>query len=435
MSAVDCPVGARSRTSVLPFALGAVAAALAWVYFGPGFCALFRPPPDTYRDFAQEWLSARNFWVGEPVYAPQNPAMRRYTGHDIPVFADEMKWNAHPPVTVLVALPVGLITDYAASHQTWNLVTFLLFVIGLVLMGRELGVGARGGTALAALALIVSWNATHQHLFQGQLGFLIAFFLAVGWVADHRGNQGAAGAAVGVAAALKVFPALVLVYFVAARQWRAVGVALLTGLALHAVALALFGPATFETYVRDVLPSLKKFQGSWQNVSLTGYWERIGADLGAPAVGTAVAIGCRLLVVAGVYWIGRRAAGPDERGRAFALAVVGMLLASPIVWTHYFVLLGVPLLFLWQRLPCGPARAALVAVGVILWLPERLVPGLYLGFGTVQEMSSLDPIPGGLEMSVVGLGPFTYALVALFLLAGFARLAPAPSPVVAPVTP
>jgi hypothetical protein len=110
-----------------------------------------------------------------------------------------------------------------------------------------------------------------------------------------------------------------------------------------------------------------------------------------------------------------------------------MVLASPIAWNHYFILLTVPLLFLWQRLPRGPARVALVAVGAVLWLPERLIPDLYSGTGTVWEMSSLDPLPGGIEMAVVGLGPFTYALVTLFLLVGFARLTPTPAP--APVTP
>ncbi|MBN9121895.1 MAG: DUF2029 domain-containing protein [Planctomycetes bacterium] len=432
MSAVDRPAVVGSRVPVLRLALGAAAAALVLMYFGPLFFALFRPS-DPYRDFSQEWLSARNFWTGTPVYAPQHAAMLRHAGFDSPFFEVEMKWNAHPPVAVLVALPFGLITDYATAHLAWNCVTFSLFVLGLVLLARELGVGVRGGAAFGALALVVSWNAVHQHLYQGQLGFLIAFLLAVGWVADHRGRQTAAGVAVGTAAALKVFPGLLLVYFVAAGRWRAAAAALLTGLLLYAAALALFGPAAFETYVRDVLPSLDRFQSSWSNVSLTGYWKRVGAALDVPAVGTIVAAVCRLLVVAAVWWVGRRASGADGHGRAFAFAVVGMLAASPIAWTHYFVLLAVPLLVLWQRLPLGPARVALVVAGAVLWVPERLIPGFYLGIGTVWGMSSLDPMPGGVEMAVVGLGPFTYALTALFLLVGFARPAPVPAPT--PITP
>ncbi|VTS01086.1 membrane protein : Putative conserved integral membrane protein OS=Planctomyces maris DSM 8797 GN=PM8797T_17824 PE=4 SV=1: DUF2029 [Gemmata massiliana] len=423
MSAVDRP-GVEPRTPALRFALGAAAAALAFVYFGPVFFGQFRPS-EPGRDFSQEWLSARNFWTGAPVYSPQRDAMLRHSGLDTPYFEAEMKWNAHPPVAVLVALPFGLITDYAAAHLVWNCVTFFLFVLGFVLLARELGIDVRGGAAFWALALIVSWNAIHQHLFQGQLGFLIAFLLIVGWIADHRGHQTAAGIAVGIAAAMKVFPGLVLVYFVAAGRWRAVAVALLTGVLLHAVALALFGPAAFETYVRDVLPSLGRFQDSWLNVSFTGYWRRIGFALGAPAVGVAVAVACRLLAIVAIWWVGRSAVGADDRGRAFALAVVGMLLASPIAWTHYFVLLVIPLLFLWQRLPSGLARVALVAVTAVLWLPERLVPALYLGTEAVSG-SSLDTMPNSVWMAVVVLGPFTYALAALFLLVGFARLTPVP---------
>lgn len=425
MSAAARP-GAGPRVSLLRLVFGGAAAALALVYFGPVFFGLFRPS-DPHRDFSQEWLSARNFWTGAPAYSPQHAAMLRHTGLDAPFFEGEMGWNAHPPAAVLVALPFGLITDYVPAHRAWNYATCSLFVLGLVLLARELGMSASDGAAFGALALIVSWNAVHQHLYQGQLGFLIAFLLAVGWVADHRGWQTAAGVAIGTATAMKVFPGLMLVYFVAAGRWRAAATALLTGLLLCVVALVLFGPAAFETYVRDVLPSLDRFQESWLNVSFTGYWKRVGTAIGAPALGTALAVTCRLLVIAAIWRVGRRASETGERGRAFALAVVGMLLASPIAWTHYFVLLAVPLLFLWQRLPLGPARVALVAVVAVLWLPERLIPALCLGTDTASG-SSLGSAPGGIGTAILILGPFTYALATLFLLAGFARLTPAPAP-------
>ena len=75
MSAVTRPA-AESRVSLIRFGLGAAAAVLALVSFVPVFFGLFRPA-DPYRDFSQEWLSARNFWVGEPVYSPQRAAMVR----------------------------------------------------------------------------------------------------------------------------------------------------------------------------------------------------------------------------------------------------------------------------------------------------------------------------------------------------------------------
>jgi hypothetical protein len=79
-------------------------------------------------------------------------------------------------------------------------------------------------------------------------------------------------------------------------------------------------------------------------------------------------------MLAGAWWCYRR--GHDERVLYAAAIGVG-LVASPIVWAHYLVLLAAPLLVL------GARRAALVwfaATGWLLVLPhhalERLAPDL-----------------------------------------------------------
>ncbi len=417
----------ESRESILRPALWVVAAALSILYFGPALIGVFRPPPDTYPDFVQEWLSARNYWSGEPIYLPQQEAMRRHSGRDIPAFAAELSWNAHPPVAVLTALPFGRISDYSTAHLAWNLATFPLFVLSLALVLRELNIQMRWWSVFAIIALVVSCQAVLSQLYQGQLNFVILFLLVIAWVADRRGYQVAAGVAVGTAAALKIFPGLLLVYFVATGRWRAAVAALIVGLALNAVALATFGLGPFEVYTREILPSLNVFRGSWRNVSLTGYWSRVGVSLGLPIIGTAGAALCQLTVVGIVWWVSRRAVTADDRDRAFSLAVIGMLLASPVAWSHYFVLLLLPLLLLWQRLPRGWAIGVLVAASAVLWVSERFFPELLIGRVAVREVTGLSPMPGGLTMAVVGLGPFTYALVGLFLLMAFARFTPTDS--------
>ena len=425
MSTVPCNAPAEPRASVLRPALCLSALAVALLHYGPGFADTFRPAPDVYPDFVQEWLSARNFWAGEPVYSPQRAAMRRHTGEDLPAFDTELPWNAHPPVAVLFALPFGRIADYPAAHLAWNLATFPLFLLSLVLIARELGLPVNGWSACAAAALIVSWNAAANQIFQGQLNFVILFLLTLAWIADRRGYQVGAGAAVGAAAALKVFPALLLVYFAATGRWRAAAAAVLAGLVLNLFAMGLFGPAAFETYVRDVLPSLDIFRAAWSNVSLTGYWTRVGVSLGVKPVGAAAAVLCQFAVVAAVWVAGRRAAGADGHDRAFALAVVGMLLASPVAWTHYFVILPLPLLLVWSRMPRGLALGVLAAASAALWLDPLFVPGLVIGRAEAEAMTNTSPFPGGFVMAGAGLGTYTYALVAIFLIIGFTRFSAA----------
>jgi hypothetical protein len=407
------------------FLVWAAAAAVVVLYLGPMFLRFFRPPPDTYPDFVQEWLSARCYWMGEPVYLLQRDAMRRVTGQDLPQL-DERPWNAHPPVAVLVALPFGLIADYRTAHLIWNLTTFALFLIGLALIVRQLRLPLHWWSVCPVIVLVIADNPVISQLWHAQLNFLLGFLLTVAWVARRNGYRSAAGIAAGLAIAIKLFPGLVLVYFVAARMWREALVTVFAALAANLVTLGLFGVSAFETYIHEVLPSLKVFRGSWGNASLTGYVTRVVMAFSADVVAVRlVGIGQLTIVVAIVY-AARRATTLGQHDRAFALAIAGMPLASPIAWAYYFVLLTLPVLLLWQRLASGWTRVVFAAAVIILLLPEGLYPGLYNtlvpGSPDVSGLANHLPTPRNIGLNVIGLGMPTLALVVVFVLLAAARL-------------
>ncbi|HSQ55797.1 MAG TPA: glycosyltransferase family 87 protein, partial [Gemmata sp.] len=415
---------APPRDALIRAAMGATAAILAIIYFGPAFVGVFKPQPDDYRDFVQEWLSVRNYRAGEPIYLPQRAAMKREIGADIPGFDVGLRYNAHPPVAVLLALPWAMFDDYATAHLAWNLVTVPLFFLSIVLLTREYGIAVQWWAIFPILTLTLLCQSLLCQLYQGQLNFVILMLLVAALMADRRGNQLAAGAAVGVAMALKIVPGLLLVYFAATRRWRAVAAAIVVAAGLNAIALAVFGIDAFRDYVTDVLPSLKVFRGGWRNISLTGYWAHVGMGIGAPAACAIAGVICQFAVVAMVWIVSRRATTPEERDRALGLAILGIPLASPIAWAHYFVFLLPPLLLLWQRLPRGLLFVAFAVATAALWAPERFYPELAIGRTAAAELTNTSPIPPGIVLPVLGLGPFTYALVVLFLLKAFAPFAP-----------
>lgn len=410
MSAVPLPAAVPARSPLVPFACVALFA-VAVPVFGPQFVSLFSPPG--YTDFVQEWLSARNYWAGDPVYLPQREGLLRRTGEDLPALEIRMPWNAHPPVAVLLALPFGLTSDYFVAHLAWNLLTFPLMPLALVLVARELHLRVPWWGALACAALVTAWNAVQYQLHHGQLNCLILFVLVLAWVADRRGLELGAGALAGLAAALKLFPALLLVYFVAGRKWRSAGALVLVAGALNLVALAAFGFDAFEAYLRDVVPSLDVFRRAWMNLSLTGYFTRLGEALGAPQLGKLVALGTRALVVLAVWVAARRATDVRSRDRAFALTLVAMVLVSPVAWTHYFVILSFPLVVAWAGAPRGAALGALALASLTLWFGEQFVPRLFVAPGEEVPNNDVQPVCPPL-MAAFGLGPFTFAVAALF---------------------
>jgi hypothetical protein len=436
--------------------LWVIAAAAALVARGPRFAETFRPPPGKFPDFVQEWVSARNFWAGEPVYQPQRAAVLKHTGYDYPEFDEMMRWNAHPPVAVLATLPFGLIADYPTAHLVWNLCTFALFLLGVWLVLRELSptvagvcdpgsdkpASQRPATETKGLRAtrLCGWQAVFpvvtvllcadpvlSQLFQGQLNFLIGFLLMAGWVADRRGYQTLAGVTVGAAAALKLFPGFLVLYFLAARRWRAAGVLVAVAAGLNLVALAAFGMGAFTTYIREVLPSLEVFRGSWSNVSAAGFCRRVANSLGVPGLGPIAGGVCQLAVAAVVVRAAWRARSAAERGRAYCLAVVGMLLASPVAWGHYFVLLVLPFLLLWWRLPAGSPRTVFLALLVVFCLPLRSFANWAMGVAAAGQLQNHLPAPADVGLSLGAFGAFTYALAALFVLLAAAPLEPTPS--------
>jgi len=391
---------------------------------GPRFVAAVRPPPDAFTDFSQEWLSARNYRAGLPVYANQTESLYRHTDLLRAPGEGILPWNAHPPASILLALPFARL-DYADAHLAWNLATAPLFVLAVVLVLRELRVRLRPSSVFPATVLVIACHPLSYQLLQGQLDFVLAFLVTAAWVADRRGRPGWAGAAVGAATAIKLYPGFLFVYFLFARRWRALATGAAAFLALNALAAGVFGPEAFRTYVGEVLPAVVGYRTDWRNVSLAGFWlrlfdpdeaDRVAAVVRAPFAGHVIAAACRLAVAAVVAVVCVRVKSVAARDRAFALCLVGMLLVSPIAWTHYFLLLLLPLGLVWARLPADGPRVAMWAAFLVMWLPENFFATLVFGPEVATAMArNKHPLLGAWDC-FVATAPLHLALVGLFAL-------------------
>ncbi len=408
----------------LRIALWGLAALAISAWLGPKFIDAFRPPSGIYVDFVQEWLSARNYTAGMPVYSNQTEALWRHTG-DKPLHAEDMlPWNAHPPASVVLTLPFGR-WSYEDAQYYWNLVSFPLFVLSVLLVVRELKFPLSIWSVLPAIVLLLLFNPLYVQLEQGQLNPPILFLITLGWIADRRGYQGWAGAAIGVAAGLKLYPAFLFAYFLFTRRWRAILTGGIAFLVVNGIAAGVLGREAMQTYVQEVVPSLKNYQSNWRNVSLNGYFIRVFNPnprentlplMANATLATSLILVGRLLVMATVVWAAVSARSREARDRAFAAAIVGMLLVSPITWNHYFLLLVPVAGLLWMRLPSGVSRWALALVLILLWLPDLLFASLAIGPKQAGELVHPRHPPISAKLNMGALSIQAYALFALFLL-------------------
>jgi len=244
-------------------------------------------------------------------------------------------------------------------------------------------------------------------------------------VADRRDRPVLAGVAVGLAGAIKLYPLFLLAYFVFTRRWAGFVAGVAAFLLVNALAAAAFGVGAFRDYIGAVVPAIAgQFEASWSNLSLSGFWVRLFRSeplrdwLGpgvAPVLGRGLAWAASFAVVAIIARTCWRADTRDKRDRAFALAVVGMLLVSPLTWPHYALLLLVPLGLLLARGKAGLASWLAVAVVAVLWLPPNFAVKVALGSEAATKLNTSAEPPA----TAPDLGPVSvphYALVGLLLL-------------------
>jgi hypothetical protein len=390
----------------------------------PDLIEHFRPPEGVFLDFIQEWLSARNYWDGHAIYEEQSVSFARsFPGQPHEMF----RYNAHPPVSVLFALPFARL-NYRDSTCAWNAVGVALFLSAIGLIAREFRSSVRWWHVVPIAALLLWSFHVRDTINMGQLNFFLAFFLSFAWVCDRRGYTIGAGILVGLAAAMKLYPGFVIVYFLAAGRWRAAAAFTFTVLAMNGVALGVLGVDTYADYLTKVLPSLHQFESNWCNLSLYGIIAREvnpltiadGSDFVRQPVLAKVLYASACIAVAGcVALAGRRAKREADVDVGWAAAIASLLLVSPVTWGHYYVILLVPLAILAARLRPDQRSLAWLTFLLMNLQPHDIYPRLlwkYKGFAEDPlQTHNFNVAMATWENLLVAAIP-TYALLVLFAL-------------------
>ena len=119
------------------------------------------------------------------------------------------------PFSTLVMWPLTGLPPLTAKHL-WILANLAL-LIPLCRMLRSMT-----GLSFRHIALIFALSfPLHRNLLYGQFYVLLLFLIVAACWAYLRGSHGLAGALVAIAAACKVFPVLLFVFFLQRRNWRA----------------------------------------------------------------------------------------------------------------------------------------------------------------------------------------------------------------------
>jgi hypothetical protein len=156
-----------------------------------------------------------------------------------------------------------------------------------------------------------------------------------------------AAAAVGSAIVLKLFLWPLALWLAFTRRMRAAGAAVAVAVGLAAIAWAGIGFSGLGDYP-SILRKLAD-QESTSSYSVVALGVRAHMPLLAARI---VSVLVALALVAAAWWVARdgRRTPRDNDVATLTLCLAAALAASPIVWTHYFLLLLVPLALTRPRL-------------------------------------------------------------------------------------
>jgi hypothetical protein len=368
--------------------------------------------PYVWHDFAQDYIAVEDALAGRNPYRAQNDRLGELFGVRPP--DKEPAYSFHPPTTLPFFLPLAPL-PYAVAFWIWGLFQLACLWLIVDLTARLLGRPVRPVVGLGiALALVTVWPIRESFV-EGQLNVPVAAGIVGSWYALRIGRPGLAGVALALAVALKPLAGLFVLWVVWRRQWRLFFAALVTGAIFVLVGGVLSGVQGTLDYVTTAYPlHAALWPGYQDNASPQGLFTRLFGPSDwrprppypTPGLSRVLTLASWALAVGLLFWrLGWRAPGPHRLNREFAALGATMLLVTPIIWPHYYVVLLAPIAVfsavLWERRAWG-WLGLLAAALVLLWIPRDLHAWLERmnlaprAYGTIQ-------LPGLLVVYVIGL--------------------------------
>jgi alpha-1,2-mannosyltransferase len=319
---------------------------------------------------------------GDP-YRPLYALLVDHVPEEAATFPLRAEWtNPHTPLHALLMTPFAML-PFQVARFAWLAVSVILFVVAIGWMASVLGASRATSVAVGAGALALPLVATDLRF--GQSNSVLLLVLVGAWVGLRRGNERLAGAALGLVAAMRLFPALMIIPLIRLRKWRAVGWMLGTAVALTGLGTLVVG---FDDTWRFVTEVSRSNLGLWapnpDNISLAALPIRQFAPED-PATGLTVvtspvmfAVVATMLLLAFAAW--RTPA--RQTGDAYWAAIPWMVAASPLAWEHYAIALIPGAMLAWNR-RCHPLLLAgycvvfLTLGHIVIWLIQANIVDWY----------------------------------------------------------
>ncbi len=372
----------------------AAASAVLYVYYMVAIVRerILEPP---YYDFSLYWIYAQVAVRGQNFYDANN-AVAFLQSLTLPVeaYADRFfdLYFQYPPPSMFFFLPLGHFGLHSGAVLWYSMLAIGLVVdIGLLstilLERRDIE------TFLVVTILVLGLGSTYESFGLGQANCIALLTLLMLW--RHRESWwGGAWLTVGIL--IRPVLALLPLYLILERYWRALIGAVVAALLLSALAIARFGTSVFVAYLASFqLVSTGHYPNKWfaedQNASLLGTIVKFMHDVPTQH---AAFLNPMYLVIAGLIFVITFLVvvaldKSEYSGLAFVLTVPAMLMIYPPTGFGSTLLCAVPMAWLLRnraQFPGGPLGAMVI---VSIAFAASRTTGTHYFFATAVLWSAL----------------------------------------------
>jgi alpha-1,2-mannosyltransferase len=261
---------------------------------------------------------------------------------DLPIYIDHFGSSmggpdlpfTYPPIAVVLFSPLAAVPLPAAIFIVALLNLVALTALCLIAAVRVCGRGPlaiRYGLGAAVVGSV--FDPVRETLAFGQINLLLAVLVLLDCLLAR--TRVPRGALIGLAAAIKLTPAVFVLFFIAAKQWRPVITAFASFLVFGALGFAIMPTDARQFWFHALLDPGRVGRLTYTaNQSLRGLVARLGLD-GTPQVAVWVLLSLVVVVLAVVAAAKARRANDDLT--AFLVVAVAGLLVSPVSWGHHWI--------------------------------------------------------------------------------------------------
>jgi Glycosyltransferase family 87/WD40-like Beta Propeller Repeat len=285
------------------------------------------------------------------------------------------------PITPFSTLFVWPLTHLGALTAKRAWIAFSL----LILFPAASMIRSMTGLHYRRIALILALSfPLYRNLEDGQFYILLLLMIVAACWAYLRGFVALSGALVAIAAASKIFPLILLVFFIQKRAWRAVVSCVLTAAACIVLSVAAFGWSAHRTYLHEILPATLHGEAMppyVTNASISGIlhvlflsepqWNPVPWHLSILDFSILLPLLSMLLLAPAILLIQRGDPSPRRVLLEWSALTTAALTVSTIPASYNFVLMALPMCVL---------GAVLLERRQYAWLAGALIAYAGIGF-------------------------------------------------------